>query len=266
MLRFDPNLRWLFTELPMLDRYAAAARAGFKGVEVAFPYEYPAREIAARLTDNDLTLVQILTPCNWAAGERGIAALPGRQADFRASVDIAIEYALQVGRPLVHAMAGNLDAGADRRACHDTFVENIAFAADRAAREGITIILEPCCTARFPDYFYHRLDEGIAVIEELGRDNVKLCFDTFHIQSEEGSLAQRLRDAFPYIGHIQVGDVPGRQEPGTGEIRFPFVFEQIEALGWTGWIGCEFTPSATPTEACLDWARDYGIGVGRNDD
>ncbi len=133
------------------------------------------------------------------------------------------------------------------------------------AREGITIILEPCCTARFPDYFYHRLDEGIAIVKELGRENVKLCFDTFHIQSEEGSLAQRLRDAFPYIGHIQVGDVPGRQEPGTGEIRFPFVFEQIEALGWTGWIACEFTPSSATTEACLDWGRAYGIGVARNE-
>lgn len=261
MLRFDPNLRWLFTELPMLDRYAAAARAGFKGVEVAFPYEYPARDIAMRLADNDLTLVQILTPCDWAAGERGIAALPGREAAFRASVETAIAYALEVGKPLIHAMAGNLDPGIDRLQARDTFLENIAFAADQAARESLTIILEPCCTDRFPDYFYHRLDEAVTVIDQLGRTNIKLCFDTFHVQSEEGAIAKRLRDVFPYVGHIQIGDVPGRHEPGTGEIRFPFVFDQIETLGWTGWVGCEFSPS-TRTDACLDWARPFGIGAG----
>lgn len=259
MLRFDPNLRWLFTELPMAERYAAAAKAGFKGVEVAFPYQDPARDIGKRLADNDLTLVQILTPCDWAAGERGIAALPGRESDFRDSVDIAIAYAMEVGKPLIHAMAGNLPADADRQACHATFLENIAFAADRAARDDITIILEPCCTARFPDYFYHRFDEGIAIIDTLARPNVKLCFDTFHIQSEEGALTQRLRDHYRHIGHIQVGDVPGRQEPGTGEIRFPFLFEQIEALGWEGWIGCEFSPSSTDTGACLAWGERFGI-------
>jgi len=200
MLRFDPNLRWLFTELPMIERYAAAAAAGFEGVEVAFPYEFPAREVAARLSDNGLELVQILTPCDWAAGERGIAAVAGREAEFRASVGIAIEYAVQVGKPLIHAMAGNLEPGVDRRKAQATFLENIAFAADQAAAEGLTIILEPCCTDRFPDYFYHRLDEGIAVIKELGRDNVKLCFDTLHVQSEEGSLTQRLRSAFLISG------------------------------------------------------------------
>jgi hydroxypyruvate isomerase len=264
MLRFNPNLRWLFTELPLAERYAAAARAGFKGVEVAFPYQDPAKEIAQRLVDNDLTLVQILTPCDWAAGERGIAALPGRESDFRDSVDIAIAYANDVAgrgtKPLIHAMAGNLPVDANLQACHATFLENIAFAADLAARENITIILEPCCTERFPHYFYHRFDEGIAVIDTLARSNLKLCFDTFHIQSEEGALTQRLRDSYAYIGHIQVGDVPGRQEPGTGEIRFPFIFEQIEALGWSGWIGCEFTPSKSDTTACLAWGERFGIG------
>ena len=263
MLRFDPNLRWLFTELPMIERYAAAAAAGFKGVEVAFPYEFPAREVAARLSDNGLDLVQILTPCDWAAGERGIAAVAGREADFRASVRIAIEYAIQVGKPLIHAMAGNLEPGVDLHKAHATFLENIAFAADQAAAEGLTIILEPCCTDRFPDYFYHRLDEGIAVIKELDRDNVKLCFDTFHVQSEEGSLTQRLRESFPHIGHIQVGDVPGRHEPGTGEIRFPFLFDTIEKLGWSGWIGCEFSPSASRTDECLDWGAPYGVSAAR---
>jgi 2-dehydrotetronate isomerase len=259
VLRIEPNLRWLFTELPMLDRYAAAARAGFRGVEVAFPYEYPAREIAKRLDDNGLTLVQILTPCNWEAGERGIAALPDRVADFRDSVKTALEFAVQVGKPMVHAMAGNIPAGLDRRRCFDVFVENIAFAASCAADHGITIILEPCCRARFPDYLYRRLDEGVEVIKQVDRPNVKLCYDTFHVQSEEGSLTDRLKDLFPYIGHIQVGDVPGRHEPGTGEINFPFILRQIEELGWKGWIGCEYSPSGGTTET-LSWAKMYGVG------
>ncbi|MBN9425638.1 MAG: TIM barrel protein [Burkholderiales bacterium] len=262
MLRFDPNLRWLFTELPMLDRYEAAARAGFKGVEVAFPYEYPADEIAHRLNDNGLTLVQILSPCDWEAGERGIAALPGQQQRFRESMRVAVDYAVQVGKPMIHAMAGNLPADADRARCHDVFLENIAYAADLAAQEGITLILEPCCSARFPDYFYKRLDEGVAVIETLGRSNVKLCFDTFHVQMEEGAITQRLKAAYPHIGHMQIGNAPGRHEPGTGEIHFPYLFEQIEALGWQGWIGCEYSPSG-PTLETLGWGKPFGIGPKR---
>lgn len=241
----------------MIERYGAAARLGFRGVEVAFPYEFSAKETAQRLADHDLTLVQILSPCDWASGERGIAALPGREAAFRQSVELAVDYATQVGKPLVHTMAGNLEPDADRARCHATFLENIAFAADCAMKEGITIILEPCCTDRFPDYFYHRLDEGISIIEQLGRSNVKLCYDTFHVQSEEGALTRKLKEAFPYIGHMQVGDVPGRMEPGTGEICFPFLFDQIEALGWSGWIGCEFTPSTPLTADALNWHRPF---------
>lgn len=259
MLRIEPNLRWLFTELPMLDRYAAAARAGFRGVEVAFPYEYPAQEIAKRLSDNGLTLVQILTPCDWEGGERGIAALPDRVDAFRDSVKTALDYAAEVGKPMVHAMAGNIPVGVDRQRCFDVFVENIAFAAARAAEAGVTIILEPCCRARFPDYLYRRLDEGVEVIKQVGKPNVKLCFDTFHVQSEEGSLTDRLKAVYPYIGHIQVGDVPGRHEPGSGELNFPFILRQIEALGWQGWIGCEYAPS-TCTNETLGWAKPYGIG------
>jgi hydroxypyruvate isomerase len=258
MLRFDPNLRWLFTEVPMLDRYEAAARAGFKGVEVAFPYEYAAKNIARRLNDNGLTLVQILSPCDWEGGERGIAALPGREADFRKSLEVAVEYAVQVGKPLIHVMPGNIKPGIDVERCRATFVENIAFAARHAGREGITLILEPCCRARFPEFLYHRLDEGIDVIEKVGEPNVKLCFDTFHVQMEEGAVTTRLKEVFPYIGHMQVGDTPARHEPGTGELRFAYFFEQLEALGWKGWIGCEFSPSRATLE-CLEWAKPFGI-------
>ncbi|WP_399697690.1 hydroxypyruvate isomerase family protein [Xenophilus sp.] len=261
MIRFDPNLRWLFTEYPMLERYEAAAKAGFKGVEVAFPYEYPAREIAARLEGNGLTLVQILSPFDWDRGERGYAALPGFESKFRDSIRTAIHYASQVGGPMIHVMPGNLAAGMDRSRCMALFKDNIAWAADQAAAAGLSLILEPCCRARFPDFLYHRIDEGVEVVRSIGRDNVKLCFDTFHVQTEEGGMADRLRMAWPYIGHIQVGDVPGRHEPGTGEIRFPYLFGLIEEMGWNGWIGCEYAPSAHTLET-LGWAAPYGIAGG----
>ncbi len=258
MLRFDPNLRWLFTEVPMSDRYAAAAAAGFRGVEVAFPYDVPARELAARLSDNGLTLVQILSPFDWDGGERGLAALPGREAAFRSSIESALGYAVQVGRPNIHVMPGNIGPELDRDRCREVFVENLIWAADQAKAAGVTLILEPCCRARFPRFLYHRLEEGIRVIEDVGRSNVKLCFDTFHVQTEEGSIADRLQAAWPHIGHIQVGNVPGRHEPGTGEIHFPYLFALIEKLGWDGWIGCEYTPSG-PTLDTLGWGAPYGI-------
>ncbi len=258
MLRFDPHLRSLFTDVPMSDRYAAAAAAGFRGVEVAFPYDVPARELAARLSDNGLTLVQILSPFDWDGGERGLAALPGREAAFRSSIESALGYAVQVGRPNIHVMPGNIGPELDRDRCREVFVENLIWAADQAKAAGVTLILEPCCRARFPQFLYHRLEEGIRVIEDVGRSNVKLCFDTFHVQTEEGSIADRLQAAWPHIGHIQVGNVPGRHEPGTGEIHFPYLFALIEKLGWDGWIGCEYTPSG-PTLDTLGWGAPYGI-------
>jgi hydroxypyruvate isomerase len=258
MLKFDPNLRWLFTELPMPQRYAAAARAGFKGVEVAFPYEQPARELASVLADHDLTLVQVLAPFDWDGGERGLAALPGKQAAFRASLETAIEYGAQVGKPMIHVMPGNIVPGLDRQECLAIFKENLAWAGDRAAAAGMTLILEPCCAARFPQFLYHRIGEGADIVRELGRDNIRLCFDTFHIQMEEGGITERLREYFPLIGHIQIGNVPGRHEPGSGEIHFPWLFAEIEKLGWERWIGCEYTPSG-PTLDTLGWGAPFGI-------
>jgi 2-dehydrotetronate isomerase len=258
MLKFDPNLRWLFTEVPMLERYAAAAAAGFKGVEVAFPYEYPAAETAARLEGNGLQLVQILSPFDWDGGERGLAALPGREEAFRDSIRTAVDYSVQVGKPMIHVMPGNMTPDLDRRECMDRFLTNIAWAADHARPAGVTLILEPCCRARFPQFLYHRIDEGVQVVKTLNRDNVKLCFDTFHIQMEEGSIADRMRAAWPHIGHIQVGNVPGRHEPGTGEIHFPYLLGLIEELGWDRWVGCEYTPSGHTLDT-LGWGEPYGI-------
>ena len=261
MLRFDPNLRWLFTELPMRDRYEAAARAGFRGVEVAFPYDVPARELDRRLSDLSLTLVQVLSPFDWDGGERGLAALPGREARFRDSIRTAVDYAVEVGRPMIHVMPGTMTPDLDRADCLARFKDNIRWAAEQMQAAGITLILEPCCRVRFPQFLYHRLDEGLDVIRAVDLPNVKLCFDTFHIQSEEGSITDRLRAVWPHVGHIQVGNVPGRHEPGNGEIHFPFLFDEIERLGWQGWIGCEYTPSAATT-ATLGWARPFGVDAG----
>lgn len=258
MLKFDPNLRWLFTEVPMLERYKAAADAGFKGVEVAFPYEYPAAEIAARLEGNGLQMVQILSPFDWDRGERGMASLPGREEAFKDSIRTAVDYAVQVGKPMIHVMPGNMTPELDRAECMDIFLANIAWAADHARSAGLTLILEPCCRARFPNFLYHRIDEGVEVVKTLGRENVKLCFDTFHIQMEEGAIADRLRATWPHIGHIQVGNVPGRHEPDTGEIHFPYLLGLIEELGWDRWIGCEYTPSG-PTLDTLGWGAAYGL-------
>ncbi|CAN5410633.1 hydroxypyruvate isomerase family protein [soil metagenome] len=260
MLKFDPNLRWLFTEFPMQERYAAAARAGFKGVEVAFPYEEPAAVLARRLKDLDLTLVQILAPFDWDSGVRGIASFKDKREEFRSGFQRAVDYSAQVGRPMIHVMPGNLEPGVDTAPYLAEFEENIAFAADVAAKENVTVILEPCCRARFPNFMYHRLQEGVDVIEKVGRDNVKLCFDTFHVGTEEGSITDRLKALYSYIGHMQIGNVPGRHEPGPGEIHFPYLFEQIEALGWNKFIGCEYTPSAH-TQATLGWARPFGVNA-----
>ncbi|HMN78298.1 MAG TPA: TIM barrel protein [Burkholderiaceae bacterium] len=256
MLRFDPNLRWLFTELPMWDRYAAAARAGFRGVEVAFPYEYPAPRLSAMLRDEGLTLVQILAPVDWEGGSRGIAALPEKKDECRRSVETAIGYATDVGKPMVHVLAGNLEPHHDRAECLATFKENLAHAADLAAREGIVIIIEPVCNARFPAYLYSRLDEGTAIIDELGRPNIKLCFDTYHVQMQEGALTERLRQVYPYIGHMQIGNTPGRNEPGVGELDLSYFFRTLEQLGWDRWIGCEYAPSTT-TLASLGWHTPF---------
>jgi hydroxypyruvate isomerase len=262
MLKFDPNLRWLFTELPMVERYAAAAQAGFKGVEVAFPYDYKASDLNSILKNNGLSLVQILAPFDWDGGERGLGALPGRESEFKTSISSAIEFAIQVGRPMIHIMPGNITSELNKKECLDIFKSNLAWAAEVANREGITLILEPCCAARFPDFLYHRIHEGVDVIKELGCQNIKLCFDTFHVQMEEGAITPKLIEAFPYIGHIQVGNVPGRHEPGNGEIYFPYLFSQIEKLGWDRWIGCEYTPSG-PTLETLGWGAAYGIGIPR---
>jgi len=261
MLRFDANLRWLFTELPMIDRYEAAASAGFGGVEVAFPYEFPVRDIARLLDTNNLKLVQLLVPFDWDSGLRGIAALPERVSEYRNSLLRTLEYAAQVGEPFVNVLAGTVITGANREEYMETFLSNLAFSADEASKVGLNILIEPCSQARFPNFLFSTLDKGVEIIKKVGRSNIKLCFDTYHVALQEvGPLLPKLHSVLPWLGHIQIGNVPGRNEPGMGEIHFPFLFNEIEKLGWGGWIGCEYTPSAD-TMQTLSWGTPYGVGL-----
>lgn len=258
MLKFDANLRWMFNEWPMRERYAAAARCGFRGVEVAFPYENPLPEARALLEDNDLALVQVLTWSDWAKGEIGIGCHPGREAEFRASVDQALSYAVPLKCPLVHATAGLLPAGVERARAYDVFHANLAYAADQAAPHGIDIIIEPVSHQRFAGFLMTRIDEGLGIIHAVGRANVKLCFDFFHVYMEEGAVAEKMELAWPHIGHIQVGDPPLRNEPGTGEINNDYFLGLLEKKGWERWIGCEYKPSGHTLDS-LGWAARFGI-------
>jgi hydroxypyruvate isomerase len=242
----------------MEERFGAAAAAGFRGVESAFPYAIPAEQLARLLSDNGLSLVQILSPVDWDGGERGIAALPDRVEDFRASLRAAVDYAVQVGGPLVHVLAGNIPAGLNHDRCRETFVKNLDEAAVAAAKEGLTIIIEPVSARRWPEFFLKRLDQGIEIINRVGRDNVKLCFDTYHVQSEEGALVEHLEATMPYIGHVQIGNPPGRNEPGVGELDLLYFLRRLDALNWKGWVGLEYTPSVSTLES-LGWAEPYGI-------
>lgn len=258
MLRLDPNLRWLYTELPMAQRAAAAAADGFRGVEVAFPYEVPAVELHAQLRAKGLSLVQVLSPLDWDAGERGLACVPGREGDFARSIETAIDYALGCGRPLIHAALGNMPAHTSRSECLATARANLRAAADRAAKHDLTLVIEPCCSARFPAFVMHSIRDGVEFLDEVGRDNLKLCFDTYHVQMESGELAGPLALAWPHIGHVQLGNIPGRHEPGEGQLDLVDFVHRLAERGWNGWVGLEYTPRRD-TASSLQWARALGL-------
>jgi hydroxypyruvate isomerase len=257
MPKFSANLGFLFTELPFLDRFAAAARAGFKGVEFASPYEHGARDIARRLADNGLTQALFNLPAgDWAAGERGIAVLPGREAEFRDGVSRALDYAEGLGCARLNCLAGIAPPGADRRALEETFVANLAFAAEAARERGVQLLIEPINTHDMPGFFLNRSDEALRLINRVRSDNLRLQADVYHMQVMEGDLARRLEAAMPSIAHIQIADNPGRHEPGSGEINYAFLLPLIDRLGYSGWVGCEYRPRAA-TEAGLGWMAPY---------
>ncbi|MFO1145786.1 MAG: 2-oxo-tetronate isomerase [Rhodospirillales bacterium] len=253
MLRFAANLSMMYTEHDFLDRFAAAAADGFPGVEYLFPYDYPAAEIRRRLDDAGLTQALFNgPPGNWAAGERGIASLPGREEEFRRSIVTALEYAQVLGNRTVHVMAGLTVAGVERVRQRAVYMNNLAHAADEAAGLGVTIVIEPINTRDIPGFFLNRQDEAQAICAELGKPNLKVQFDLYHCQIVEGDLAMRLRRDMPNVGHIQIAGVPDRHEPDVGEVNYDYLLRLIDELGYSGWVGCEYRPAGA-TSAGLGW-------------
>ena len=257
MPRFAANLSMMFNEVPFLDRFALAAKAGFKGVEFLFPYEHPAAEIAARLKDNGLQQVLFnAPPGDWAKGERGMACHPGREPEFRDSIMRALDYAGALGCPRLHVMAGMVPPGVAQGTLTSLYAINLAWAAERAIAQGVKCCIEPINQRDMPGYALTGIANGIQVIEAVGPDRLGLQSDLYHTQITEGDLVPRARAALPYIAHMQVADTPGRNEPGTGEVNWPFVFAQLDAMGYRGWIGCEYRP-AGETLAGLSWFAPY---------
>ena len=257
MPRFAANLSMLFTEAPFLQRFDRAAAAGFKAVEVQFPYEAPAAAIRERLVANGLTMVLHNLPAgDWGAGDRGLACNPARQAEFRAGVPKAIEYATTLGVPLLNCLAGKPGAGIDEATTHRTFVDNVRFAAVECKRAGLKLLMEPINNFDVPGFWLNRTGKALAIIDEVGADNLFVQYDIYHAQRYEGELAATMKQHLAKIGHIQFADNPGRNEPGTGEINYEFLFAHIERIGYKGWLGAEYKP-ATTTEAGLGWLKKY---------
>ena len=263
MLRFAANVSMLFAEAPFLDRFALAARAGFAAVECQFPYEAPAAEIRARLDDHGLAMVLHNLPAgDWAAGDRGLAGLPHRTDEFRAGVPRAIAYAHALGVTQVNCLAGIAPAGVDAESLHRTLVANLRFAARAFAAEGLRLLVEPINTFDMPGFLVNRTAQCVALLDEVAEANVFVQYDAYHMQRMEGELAGTLARWLPRIAHVQVADNPGRHEPGTGEIRFEFLFAELERLGYGGWIGCEYRPAGR-TEAGLGWLPPGALGPRR---
>ncbi len=257
MPKFSANLSFLFTDLPFLDRFAAAARAGFRAVEYMSPYEHDPREIARRLADFGLTQALFNLPAgDWERGERGLAILPDRVAEFRDGVARALDAAEALGCVRLNCLAGIARTDADRRVLDATFCDNLDFAAEAAARRGVRLLIEPINTRDMPGFYLNRTDEALRLIERVGSKNLWLQADVYHMQIMEGDLARRLEAAMPRTAHIQIADNPGRREPGAGEINYGFLLPLIDRLGYDGWIGCEYKPTTT-VEAGLAWMDRY---------
>lgn len=261
MPRFAANLTLLFNELDMLERFAAAAAAGFEAVEILFPYDWPVAQLAKRLEESGLRLVLINTPPgDWQAGERGLAAVPGREAAFRDSMARALDTARALGVPQVHCMAGIPPADEDRARAEACFLANLAWAAERAAARGLRLLIEPLNSRDVPGYFLTTAAQARPIIAAVGADNLFLQFDVYHGQIMHGDLSHTIRAQLDIIGHIQISGLPDRHEPDARqEINYPFLFGLLDELGYDGWIGCEYHPRAGTLEG-LAWARTYGLG------
>ena len=257
MPRLAANLSLLFTEHPFLERFAAARRSEFRYVEYQYPYDFAPQEVAAAAREAGVQVVLHNVPRGQAQrGEHGTACLPGREADFRADLERAVDYARAAGCPRLHCLAGVVPPQAERAALHATYVANLKFAAARLQHEGMKLLIEPVSERTAANYFLGGSAQAIRVLDEVAADNAFLQYDLFHMQLLEGNLTATVERLLPRIGHMQLADAPGRHEPGTGEINFAFVLQRIDALGYAGWMGCEYNPQGD-TVAGLKWAQPY---------
>jgi hydroxypyruvate isomerase len=261
MPHFAANLTMMFTELPFLDRFEAAAQVGFAAVEFHFPYAFQAADIKRRLDDHGLTLILHNLPAgNWDAGERGIACHPDRVSEFRAGVGQAIAYAQTLGARQLNCLAGTAPTGVAEDVLRTTFVENLRYAAGALQSADLKLLIEPINSFDFPGFYLNRTAQAAGILVELGADNAFIQYDIYHAQRMEGELAATVQKYLPRIGHIQLADNPGRNEPGTGEINFPFLFAHLDRIGYGGWVGCEYRP-ATTTRAGLGWLQHPTPGL-----
>jgi len=259
--RFSANVSMLFTERPFLDRFDLAARAGFEAVEFLFPYDHPAEEVAKALKDSGLKLVLHNLPAgNWAAGERGIACHTDRVVEFCEGLNQAVDYARVLGTPQINCLAGILPSDADPQQARATLVSNLRHAAATLGRKGVRLLIEPINTFDIPGFFVSRTQQALQLMDEVGSDNLYLQYDVYHAQRMEGELSATLQKQLRRIAHVQIADNPGRHEPGTGEIHYRHLFEWLDAIGYSGWIGCEYKPrDGAPggTQAGLGWLQEW---------
>ena len=258
MPRFAANLGWLFTERPFLERFAAAAAAGFRAVELQFPYDHSPALVKGELDRCGLTMLGINTaPGRSSASEFGLAALPGRDQEFAKIFSQALDYISAIGGTQIHCMAGTVSPD-QRPAAERVFIRNLAQAADAAGARNITILIEPINSRDRPDYFLTRAEQAADVIAKVDRPNVRLQFDFYHAQIMGGDLINRFERHLPLVGHVQIASVPSRREPDEGEVNYDAIFTMLDAVGYANWVACEYRPRAT-TEAGLSWARGYGM-------
>jgi hydroxypyruvate isomerase len=255
MPKFAANLSMMFTEAPFLERFQAAADAGFKAVEFMFPYEYSPEAVKSQAESAGVEIILFNMPAgNWSAGERGIACIPGREEEFRKGVDLALTYATHLGTPRLHAMAGIAPLGADPAACRATLIENLKCAAKELAKHNITLVLEAINTRDMPGFFVSTQRDSHAICEAVGVPNLKMQMDLYHMQVMEGDLATKLKLYAPQCGHVQIAGCPERNEPDTGEIRYEYLYRLLDEIGYQGWVGCEYRPAGKTCDG-LGWLR-----------
>ena len=259
MTKLAANLTMLYNEVDFLDRFEAASKSGFKGVEYLFPYAYPKEQLAERLERHRLTQVLHNLPAgDWAKGERGIACHPDRVGEFQEGVGKAIDYATTLKCKQVNCLAGIAPAGVDSAKVRATFVSNLRFAADKLAAAGIKLLIEPINTFDIPGFYLSRTQQALDLIRDTGSSNLFVQYDIYHMQRMEGELANTIKAHLGQIPHLQLADNPGRNEPGTGEINYRFLFGFLDAIGYSGWVGCEYKPKGTTTEG-LAWRSAHGV-------